>query len=158
MEVMGEVADARSLSGNLVYERGVGVVYGVHVFCFMISYEVMKMAYADKLSDSAWDRYVQGSLESAGALTTLLSQAGSSLMLGRLQPTVFLRAVETFWDDLIAVGPRYAWAGQTPQQLWEVPSTIHTELGLAGVPTTRLQPGCFTREGLKPFATYLHSS
>jgi hypothetical protein len=157
LDLMGSTRSADSLSGNLVVVGGSGrgSLPGVHLHCYRITYDVLGAVVAGKLSEQVEEEVMQASLASAWGVTTLLG-GSMRLMLRREWASAFLRAVRAYWDELIAVGPRYAYFTLPATELWLLPTSIQEALGTVGVPFERLQGG-LTRAGLLPFDDYLQT-
>jgi hypothetical protein len=155
LDLMGSTCDADSLSGDLVVVGARGSLPGAHVHCYRIAYDILQAVAAGKLSKRVQEGVMQASLGSAWGITTLLG-GSMSVMLRREWAIAFLRAVRTHWDELIAVGARYAYFGLPATELWLLPTSIQTALGTVGVPFSPLQGG-LTRAGLAPFDAYLQT-
>jgi len=155
LDVIGETCDDHLLSGNIVLQGGRGSLAAeVHVHCYLIAYEVMKAVDAERLPENIEDEIVESSLGTSWGIATLLGSPGESIMLGQTRWGRFLRAVRAHWEDLISVGPRYAYSSRSATELWNLPTTIQTALARIGVPVEQLQGG-LTHMGLEPFAEYL---
>jgi hypothetical protein len=158
LEAMGSTSDASDLPGNLIIVGGRGTLGSApHIHCHLITHHVHKAVVAKKLSDAVVKDFVQTSLECAWGLTTLLTVSGFALVTRAATLATFLRAVHRHWTELVSVGPRYAFHGVPPANLWEQPTTIQVALGRLGVPVSQLRDG-FTRRGLAPFESYLRST
>jgi hypothetical protein len=155
LDLVGSTSSADALSGNLVVVGGRGSLPGAHVHCYRIIYEIFGAVVRGKLSEQVEEEVMQASLGSAWGITTLLG-GSMSLMRRREWASAFLRALRVHWDELIAVGPRYAYFSLPATELWLLPTTIQEALGRVGVPTERLLGG-LTRAGLAPFEAYLQT-
>jgi hypothetical protein len=155
---MGSTSDASDLRGDLIIVGGRGTLGSeTHIHCHLITHHVHKAIVAKQLPEPVKREFVQASLECAWGLTTLLNGVGSALVQGAASVSIFLRAVDRHWTELVSVGPRYAFHGCPPANLWEQPTTIQVALGRLGVPVAQLRDG-FTQRGLAPFESYLRSS
>lgn len=158
LDLVGSTCSADALSGNLVVigGSGRGSLPGAHVHCYRIIYEIFGAVVRGKLSERVEEEVMQASLGSAWGITTLLGGSMSLLLLPEWA-SPFLRAVRAHWDELIAVGPRYAYFTLPATELWLLPTTIQEALGTVGVPTERIRGG-LTRAGLAPFEAYLQTT
>jgi hypothetical protein len=157
LDLVGSTCNVDALPGNLVVVGGSGrgALPGVHVHCYRIIYDIGGAVVTGKLSEEVEEEVMRASLTSVWGLTTLLGP--SMLLLNSPEWAVaFLRAVRLHWDELIAVGPRYAYFTGPPTELWLLPTSIETALGTIGVPIERLKAG-LTRAGLAPFDAYMQT-
>ncbi|HSR99423.1 MAG TPA: hypothetical protein VLM79_20365, partial [Kofleriaceae bacterium] len=158
LEAMGSTSDTSELPGDLIIEGGRGTLGSApHIHCHLITHNVHKAVVAKKLSDAVVKDFVQTSLEYAWGVTTLLTISGLALVERSASVSMFLRAVHRHWAELVSVGPRYAFHGLPPANLWQQPTMIQVALGDLGVSLEKLRDG-FTRRGLAPFESYLRST
>ena len=155
LDLVGSTCSVDALPGNLVVFGGRGSLPGVHVHCYRILYDIANAVVTGKLSEEVEEKVMRASLTSVWGLTTLLG-SGMPLLLQPEWAIAFLRAVRVHWDELIAVGPRYAYFTMPPTELWLLPTSIEVALATVGVPLERLKAG-LTRTGLAPFDAYLQT-
>ena len=158
LEAMGSTSEASELPGDLIIDGGRGSLGSApHIHCHVITHNVHKAVVAKKLPEAVVQDVVQTSLECTWGLTTLLAFSGFALVTKAATAGTFLRAVHRHWNELVSVGPRYAFHGVPPTNLWELPTMIQVSLGRVGVPLAKMREG-FGQRGLAPFESYLLST
>lgn len=135
----GDLVDVQSVPGLLLLAGPNPLLSRDSHFQLYLPHSMLSQAIAKKrIAVGMTETLFQQSLEADWSLLGVASQPNVIWVFPQHRHARFLNTLETKWESLEAVGPRYSVGLATGQPLWNLPSNIKYALFHSGVPEKEL--------------------